>query len=106
MYVVCVTSWVKPEFADRYMEACLENARNTRNEPGNLRFDVLRCKDPDNQFFFYEVYLTEDDFKAHQQTAHYFKWRDTATPWMEKPRVGVRHESLFPGGDASHWSAG
>jgi autoinducer 2-degrading protein len=105
MFVVCVTSWIKPEHADAYLAECLENARNTRKEPGNLRFDVLRCNDPSNQFFFYEVYRSEDDFKAHQQTPHYFKWRDTVTPWMEKPRVGVRHTSIFPANETDSWKA-
>ena len=42
MYVVAVTVFVKAEFVDRFLEATLENARNTRREPGNARFDVLQ----------------------------------------------------------------
>lgn len=96
MYVVCVTSWVKPEFADQYIEACLANAGETRKEPGNLRFDLLRCTENPNQFFFYEVYKEEADFHKHHETAHYLKWRETVTPWMEKPREGVKYNSIAP----------
>ncbi len=102
MYVVCVTSWVKPQHASEYIEACLENGRATRKEPGNLRFDLLRGAEQDNQFFFYEVYKTEADFHSHHETAHYLKWRDTVGPWMEKPRVGVKYNSLAPV-EASQW---
>lgn len=96
MYVVCVTSWAKPEHAEAYMEACLANARETRKEPGNLRFDLLRSADDPCQFFFYEVYKTEDDFHRHHETAHYLKWRDAAAPWMAQPRQGIKYHSVAP----------
>lgn len=96
MYVVCVTIWVKEGHADEFIRASLENARQTRQEPNNVRFDVLRCNDEDHRFFFYEAYRSEDDFKAHQQTAHYLKWRDTVADWMAQKRQGVKHMSLFP----------
>ena len=34
--------------------------------------------------------------KAHKETAHYAKWRETVADWMAEPRSGVGHESLFP----------
>ena len=106
MFAVCVTSWVKPEFAAPYVEACKENARQTRGEPGNLRFDLLRVCGSDNQFFFYEVYRSEEDFHRHQETEHYKTWRATVADWMAKPRDGVKHESLFPGDEAALWRSG
>ncbi len=102
MFVVCVTSWIKPEHAEDYIKECLINGSETRKEPGNLRFDLLRSAEDPNQFFFYEVYHAEEDFKKHHQTAHYLKWRDTVTPWMEKPRVGVKYNSIAPA-EASEW---
>lgn len=96
MYVVCVTIYVTPGRVDDFIEATLENARHTRQEPGNLRFDVLRATDEMNRFFLYEAYKTPDDFAAHQQTRHYLTWRETVKDWMAQPRVGVRHVSIFP----------
>ena len=96
MFVVCVTSRVRPEFAGEYLAACLENARNTRMEQGNIRFDVLNAGDDPCQFFFYEVYRSKEDFMAHQQTAHYFKWRDAVKDWMTEPRKGEKYQSVFP----------
>jgi len=100
MYVVCVSSKVKPEFSGRYLEECLENARNTRKEPGNIRFDVLRAEEDSCRFFFYEVYRSKDAFTAHQQTPHYFRWRDTVKEWMAETRKGEKHVSVFPGGES------
>ncbi|MGQ9525142.1 MAG: putative quinol monooxygenase [Armatimonadota bacterium] len=96
MYVVCVTVYVKPENVKDFIEATLENARNTRQEPGNVRFDVLQAVEPETQFFLYEVYRSPEDFAAHQQTPHYLKWKETVAPWMAQPRQGVKHNSIFP----------
>jgi autoinducer 2-degrading protein len=98
MYVVCVTVSVVPAQVQAFIEATLENARQTRqNESGNLRFDVLEAEADPTQFFLYEAYREKEDFARHQQTAHYQKWKETVAPWMAKPRQGVRHLSLFPG---------
>ena len=97
MYVVAVTVFVKPEFAGRFVDAILDNARNTRNEPGNVRFDVLRAEDDRNRFLLYEAYRSKDDFVKHQQTEHYLRWKNAVADWMAQPRQGVKHNSIFFG---------
>lgn len=101
MYVVCVTVYVIPEHAQSFSQATLENARQSRKEPGNVRFDVLQAEANPAQFFLYEVYREKEDFARHQQTAHYLKWKESVAPWMAVPRQGVRHVTLFP--DAEGW---
>ena len=95
MYIVAVTLFVKPEHVPAFIEATLDNARNTRTEPGNIRFDVSQAEDDPNRFLLYEAYHQKDDFTRHQQTDHYFRWRDKVTPWMSQPRQGVKHKSIF-----------
>ena len=97
MYVSAVTIFVKPEAVDRFIAATLDNARNTRKEPGNLRFDVLRAEDDPNRFLLYEVYVVKDDLAKHQQTEHYLRWKNAVADWMAQPRQGVRHFPLFYG---------
>ena len=97
MFVVAVTIYVKPEFIEPFKEATLDNARNTRKEPGNLRFDVLQSNDDPARFMLYEVYKTPEDFPRHQETAHYARWKEKVTDWMAQPRVGVKHTTLFFG---------
>jgi len=97
MYVVCVTVHVTPQHVQHFIQATLENARESRKEPGNARFDVLQSEADPAQFFLYEAYREKEGFARHQQTAHYLKWKDTVAPWMAVPRLGVRHTSLFPG---------
>jgi quinol monooxygenase YgiN len=97
MYVVAVTVFVKPAHLNAFREATLDNARNTRREPGNLRFDVLQAEDDPNRFLFYEAYKSKDDFAFHQTTAHYARWKQAVADWMAEPRQGVKHHSVFFG---------
>ena len=97
MYVVSVTVHVKEPSVQDFVRATLDNARETRKEKGNLRFDVLRCEDDGNRFLLYEAYRTKEDFAKHQQTEHYLRWKQTVADWMAQPRQGIRHNSIFFG---------
>jgi autoinducer 2-degrading protein len=101
MYVVCVTVWVKPGLEQQFVEATRENYVGTRQEPGNLRFDVLQKEDDPTQFFLYEAYRSKQDFVQHQQTEHYLAWKQTVADWMAQKRQGIRHNCLFP--DEGGW---
>lgn len=103
MYVVSVDVFVIPDKVDAFIEAILANARGTRQEPGNLRFDISQANDDADQFLLYEVYTNEAAFHAHQQTEHYKTWKATVADWMAKPRQGVKYHSLFPQ-DGAAWS--
>jgi len=88
---------VKPDQLDCFIQASLENARQTRQEPGNVRFDVLQAEDDPARFLLYEAYNSKDDFAKHQQTPHYLRWRECVADAMAQPRQGVKHHSLFFG---------
>ena len=98
MIVYCVTVHVKPGHEDDFAAATVENHLNTRQEPGNLRFDVLRSADEPSKFFLYEVYDSSESVAAHKETAHYLKWRETVADWMEKPRERRMHHVVCPTG--------
>ncbi len=104
MYVVVVNVQVKPgaDSAARFESSITANHLGTRQEPGNLRFDVLKLAappdDPDapSEYLLYEVYHAESDFVAHQQTAHYLRFKAEVEELMAEPRRGVRYLSLLP----------
>jgi autoinducer 2-degrading protein len=97
MYVVCVTAIVKPDQVQRFIDATLDNARNTRLEPGNRRFDVLQGEEDPTRFTLYEAYERKDDFVAHQTTAHYLKWKAAVAEMMAQPRSSTKNQSVFFG---------
>jgi autoinducer 2-degrading protein len=97
MYVVAVSVVVKQAFLPQFIQATLENARNTRREPGNVRFDVLQSEEDPARFGLYEVYRDKSDFEAHHQTAHYLNWKQLADEYVAQPRQALKCHSLFFG---------
>ncbi|MGI6459373.1 MAG: putative quinol monooxygenase [Candidatus Hydrogenedentales bacterium] len=101
MLVVVVHVHVKPEYVEAFREATLENARQSVEEPGIARFDVLQQPDRPARFVLLEVYRTEADPARHKETAHYQQWRDTVADMMAEPRQSVRYVNCFP--DDAGW---
>ncbi len=87
---------VIPQHVEDFIEATKANHLLSINEPGNLRFDVLQLSDNPTQFALYEAYENEAAVAAHKETSHYLEWRDKVTPWMSKPREGIRYNGLYP----------
>jgi (4S)-4-hydroxy-5-phosphonooxypentane-2,3-dione isomerase len=87
---------VKPEFINAFREASIENARNSIQEPGIARFDVIQELDNPTNFVLVEEYKTKEASLAHKETAHYIKWRDTVADMMAEPRRSVKYAVHFP----------
>jgi (4S)-4-hydroxy-5-phosphonooxypentane-2,3-dione isomerase len=101
MLVVLVHCHIKPEHIDAFHAASLENARNSVQEAGIVRFDVIQQDDDPTRFVLVEIYRTAEDPAKHKETQHYLTWRDTVTDMFIEPRVGVKYHNLFP--DDSAW---
>ena len=96
MLIVHVHVHVKPEFVEAFKAAATENARNSVQEPGIARFDVLQQEDDPTRFLLVEIYRTSEDTARHKETAHYAVWRDTVAPMMAVPRSAIRYANLSP----------
>ncbi len=96
MLIVHVHVQVNSESVGAFIEATIENARNSIREPGIARFDFVQQTDDPTHFVLVEVYRDEAATKAHKETAHYAKWRDTVALMMNGPRTGIRFSNLFP----------
>ena len=101
MLVVHVFVHVKSESVDAFKVASIENARNSVQEPGIARFDVVQQEDDPTRFVLVEVYRTADDPARHKETAHYANWRDTVADMMAEPRSAVKYANVFP--DENGW---
>ncbi len=101
MFIVHVFVHVKEGDVEAFKAATIENARNSVQEPGVARFDVIQQIDDPTQFVLVEVYRTERDAGKHKETAHYKKWRDTVADMMAEPRHSVKYRNVFP--DDSGW---
>ena len=97
MLIVHVHVHVKPEFVERFRQACIENARKSVEEPGIARFDVIQQADDPTRFVLVEVYRNADAPGRHKETAHYAAWRDAVASMMAEPRSSIKYTNVHPG---------
>lgn len=101
MFIVHVFVHVNQEHVAAFKAATVENARNSVQEPGIARFDVVQQLDDPTRFVLVEVYRTPADPARHKETAHYQRWRDTVAEMMAEPRQSLKCENTFP--DDPYW---
>lgn len=103
MFIVHVFVKVKEDQIEAFKQASLANARNSIQEPGIARFDVIQQKEDPTQFVLVEVYRTLNDPAKHKETAHYAAWRDAVADMMAEPRYSIKYDNIFP--DENGWDS-
>lgn len=96
MLITQVQVQVKPEFIEAFIQATLENARQSVQEPGIARFDVIQRADDPARFILVEIYRTPEAPAQHKATAHYLAWRDAVAPMMQEGRSSLHYHNIFP----------
>jgi|CXWL01.1.fsa_nt_gi autoinducer 2-degrading protein len=99
MYVLCVTAYVKPENINDFLATTAKYASLTRQEKGNVRYDVLQSDEDSTCFVIYEAYQSKDDFLVHRDTVHSLQWKEKIESWMARPRQRIRCNSIIFGND-------
>ena len=97
MLVVHVHVYVNAASVAAFKAATAVNARNSVQEPGIARFDVVQDNDDPTHFVLIEVYRSQEATVAHKETTHYAAWRDAVAPMMAKPRTSVKFTNIYPG---------
>ena len=73
---VIVQAEIEPDRMAEFLDMIRNNAEKSRKERGCLRFDVLRCQEQPNKFFFYELYKNPAAIDYHKEQDHYKAWAD------------------------------
>ncbi|MSU59513.1 MAG: antibiotic biosynthesis monooxygenase [Pedosphaera sp.] len=94
MLVVHVHVHVKPESVEAFKLATLANARESLQEPGVARFEILQQQDDPTRFVLVEFYRDATAAAAHKETKHYPIWRDAVAPMMAGPRFSVKFSEV------------
>jgi len=97
MYIVHVHIHIKEDVIEQFKDATIENARNSIQEQGIIRFDVIQQIEDPVRFTLVEVYRTPEDQLKHRETKHYKIWKDKVSDMMAEPRQGIKFINLFPG---------
>ncbi|CAE8635733.1 unnamed protein product, partial [Polarella glacialis] len=95
-YIAVVEAQVKEGQEDAFLEASLENARNSKREDSNQRFDVLQSQTDSSKFALVEIYRAEKGPVDHKASEHYAAWRDAVADMMEVPRSATQWDTIFP----------
>ena len=93
MLAMWVKVRVKAEERERFLKAIEADAIGSeQDEPGCLRFNVLRDQQDQNVYYFFEVYRNEAALEAHRAAPHYAVWR-AAADTLDGPATGdaLRH---------------
>ncbi len=103
MLAIWVKVRVKREQRQRFLEAIEVDALGSeRDEPGCLRFNVLRDERDENVYYFYEVYEDQAALDAHRKMPHYEVWRGAADS-LDGPAEVSRCQTVFPAARA-YWA--
>jgi quinol monooxygenase YgiN len=96
MHILHVHLHVKPEHIEAFRQATIENAANSRKEPGVARFDVVQQADDPSRFALLEVYRTREGHASHRETAHYKAWAAKVEDMLAEPRTRVIYTNVYP----------
>lgn len=96
MLILEVQIHVLEEHLEAFKRATLENARNSRREPGVARFDFLARNDDPTRFVLIEVYRDAEAPVKHKETPHYLAWAEKVTPMLAEPRTRQWCTNLDP----------
>lgn len=101
LQMLLVRARVKPGCEAAFLEATLDNARNSVLEPGVARFDVARSSEDPAEFLLYEAYRSPEAIEAHRASAHYLRWRDAVADLVDGPRTRTLWTGLHVPPDAA-----
>lgn len=97
MQILIVNIHIKPDRIEAFKQATMENARNSRLEPGVARFDFLQQSDDASRFVLIEVYRDQAAVAAHKETAHYQTWLAAVDGVFAEPRARALYTNVSPG---------
>jgi autoinducer 2-degrading protein len=91
---------IKPDRRVEFLDVIqMDGAETIAKEPGALQFVLGEDTSTDNIFYLHEQYKTLDDFRYHEATPHYAKWKAFCAtgPFTEDPIVDIykcKHDAV------------
>jgi len=76
------------------LEALLEVAAPTRQEPGCLNFHVFRSMRDRQLFYIHSHWVNADAFQKHAELPHTVKFLRRVDPLLDQPRDVARTEMI------------
>jgi autoinducer 2-degrading protein len=99
MQILHVFLHVKADYVEAFKAATIENARNSLQEAGISRFDVIQQADDPTRFVLVEFYDSQEARAKHRETAHFLTWRETVAEMFASPTNRIEYVKIFPDED-------
>ncbi len=100
MICMLIEVHVKPSALEEFLKVIKYDAvHSERDEPGCLRFDVLRDSEDPFKFFFYEVYRDEAARAAHREMPHFAEWAKFMKHGLDREIVRHATTNIHPPDD-------
>jgi (4S)-4-hydroxy-5-phosphonooxypentane-2,3-dione isomerase len=96
MFVLIVYVHVKPEYVEAFRESVIENGRNSRQEAGIVRFDIVQETEDPTRFALIEVYRSREGHAEHRETSHFKAWAALMTDMLVEPRTRTWYQTVDP----------
>ena len=91
MYVIAVSFDVPAEYRQTFIDAALEDGRESAaNEPGTLRFELIKDPERPDRFYLNEAYVDEAAFDAHCEGPYFRKFFEAIGDFAEGPTWLIR----------------
>ncbi|BCN30159.1 putative quinol monooxygenase [Anaeromicropila herbilytica] len=94
MIIKNVTFYIKAEQVVEFIDATIENQRNSRMEEGVVLFEFIQSEEESNKFMLIEGYEMTKAMEDHLETTHFKKWINTVEPWFLNPRTKEMYHSI------------
>src|SRR5579863_10393192 len=94
LYAVTHIDVLGPNGAAEAAKMLHQFAADSRNDPGSVRFEVLRDPDRLNHFTIVEVWRTRQDFESHLAASHTRAFRQNLQPMLGSPFDERLHKLL------------
>lgn len=95
MFIIQVWMTIAPEHLEAFLGETMMLGNQTKQEGGNIRYEVLQNKEVPNQISLLEVYQDDSAFNAHLEAPHFEAWK-SATESMVTDSSSITYEALFP----------
>jgi len=92
MAFICSATWIaKPGETATVLAALERLSEASREEPGNLYYQVYQRAEEPTVFRIFEVYTDEAAFSAHGSSAHFEQW----ATGMAIPALETRNRDFY-----------
>jgi autoinducer 2-degrading protein len=100
VYTILNIIKVHPEHLKDFVENVRKHARNSLEEPGCLRYEVLQDTRDSQTICLYEVFRTEADLDKHREHDYYKHWMAISRDWRDATSSNRRVlDRVYPSDD-------